>query len=109
MYNYIHMYKSIYVVWSYFWTKRITIIPYTNSGGGGGVVAKLCSTLATPWTVAHQDPLSVEFSRQEYWSGLPLPPPGDLPNSGMKSKSPALAGRFFTTESPGKPTNNTAE
>ena len=54
----------------------------------------------TPWTVAHQVPLSVEFSRQEYWSGLPFPPPGDLPDPGIKPmslKSPALAGRFFTT------------
>ena len=43
------------------------------------------------------------FSRQEYWSGLPFPPPGDLPNPGIKPVSPALAGRFFTTEPPGKP------
>ena len=48
-------------------------------------------------------PLSMGFSRQEYWSGLPCPPPGDLPNPGIKPKSPALAGRFFTTEPPGKP------
>ena len=44
----------------------------------------------TPWTVARQAPLSVEFSRQEYWSGLPFPPPGDLPNAGIKPVSPAL-------------------
>ena len=43
---------------------------------------------ATPWTAAHQVPLSMEFSRQEYWSGLPLGPPGDLPNSGIESTSP---------------------
>ena len=50
-----------------------------------------CVTLcATPWTVARQAPLSVEFSRQEYWSGLPFPSPGDLPNPGIKPKSPAL-------------------
>ena len=53
---------------------------------GGGLVAKLCPTLGTPWTVAHQAPLSVGFSGHEYWSGLPLPPPGDLPDPG----SPAL-------------------
>ena len=53
--------------------------------------------------VAHKAPLSVGFSRQEYWSGLPLPPPGDLPNPGMEPTSPALAGRFFTTELRGKP------
>ena len=54
----------------------------------------------TLWTVAHQAPLSVGFSRQEYWSGLPCPPPGDLPNPGIKLvslMSSALAGRFFTT------------
>ena len=43
---------------------------------------------ATPWTVAHQAPLSVEFFRQEYWSGLPLPPPGDLPDPGIEPVSP---------------------
>ena len=50
--------------------------------------------------------LSMEFSRQEYWNGLPFPPPGDLPNPGIKPvslESPALAGRFFTTVLPGKP------
>ena len=55
---------------------------------------------ATLWTVAHQAPLSMGFSRQEYWSGLSCPPPGDLPDSGIKPKplmSPALASRFFTT------------
>ena len=57
---------------------------------------------ATPWTVACQAPLSMEFCRQEYWSGLPFTSPGDLPDSGIKPKSPALAGRFFTTEPPGK-------
>ena len=44
----------------------------------------------TPWSVAHQAPLSVGFSRQDYWSGLPLPSPGDLPNPGMESGSPVL-------------------
>ena len=54
----------------------------------------------TLWTVAHKAPLSMGFSRQEYWSGLPCPPPGDLPNSGIKPmslSSAAMAGRFFTT------------
>ena len=54
----------------------------------------------TPLTIAHQASLSMGLSRQEYWSGLPCPPPGDLPDSGIKPvslKSPALAGRFFTT------------
>ena len=48
-------------------------------------------------------PLSMGFPRQEYWSGLPFPSPGDLPNPEMKPASPALAGGFFTTEPPGKP------
>ena len=54
----------------------------------------------TPWTVAHQDPLSMEFSRQEYWSGLPFPTPGDLPNPRIEPTSfvpPALAGRIFNS------------
>ena len=51
----------------------------------------------TPWTVACQAPLSMEFSRQEYQSGLPFPPPGHLPDPGIEPVSPALAGRFFTT------------
>ena len=59
--------------------------------------------LVTPWTVARQAPLSMEFSRQEYLSGLPFPSLGDLPDPGIESVSPALAGRFFTSEPPGKP------
>ena len=62
---------------------------------------------ATLWTVAHQAPLSMGFSSQEYWSGLPYPPPGDFPNSGIEPTSPtapALQVDFFTTEPPGKPT-----
>ena len=65
-----------------------------------------CAQLfATPWTVAHQAPLIMGFSRLEYWSGLPFPTPGDLPNPGIEQTSPvapALAGRFFTTAPPGK-------
>ena len=58
------------------------------------------SDSVTSWTVARQAPLSVGFSRQEYWRGLPCPPPGDLPNPGIKPESltsPALAVGFFTT------------
>ena len=61
--------------------------------------AQLFGTL---WTIAPQTSLSMRFSRQEYWNGLPFPPPGDLSNPGVKHASPALAGRFFTTEPPGK-------
>ena len=61
---------------------------------------------AAPWTVAHQAPLSMGFSGQEHWSGLPCPPPGDLPSPGVEPASlvsSALAGRFFTPAPPGKP------
>ena len=59
----------------------------------------------TPWTVARQAPLSVEFSRQEYWSGLPCPTPGDLPDPGIEM-SPALAGGFFINCTTGKPSRS---
>ena len=62
--------------------------------------------LATPWTVACQAPLSMGFPRQEYWSRLPFPPPGDLPHPGIKPVSPALAGGFFIPESPRKLQND---
>ena len=70
------------------------------------LVAKSCPTLATPWTVARQALLSVGFSRQEYWSGLPFPFPGNLPDPGIKPMPPessALAGGFFTTVPHRKP------
>ena len=56
-----------------------------------------------PWTIARQAPLSMEYSRQEYWTGLPFPTPGNLPDPGIKPESPALAGRFYAPEPPGKP------
>ena len=55
------------------------------------------------WTVAHQAALSVEFYRQEYWSGLPFPSPGDLPDPGIEPGSPALEADALTSEPPGKP------
>ena len=63
----------------------------------------------TPWTVAHQAVLSMKFSRQEYWSGLPVPPPGYLPDSGIEPTSlvsPALAGGFLTTSATWREINN---
>ena len=57
---------------------------------------------ATPWTVAHQAPLSMGFSRQEYWSGLPLPSPGDLSDPGIKPRSPVLQAEALTSEPPGR-------
>ena len=57
----------------------------------------------TPWTVAYQAPLSMGFSRQEYWSGLPFPSPGVLPDPGIETGSPALQADALLSESPGKP------
>ena len=58
---------------------------------------------ATPWTVAYQAPLSMGFSRQGYWSGLPFPSPGDLPDPGIKPRSPTLQAEALPSEPPGKP------
>ena len=58
---------------------------------------------ATPWTVAYQASPSMRFSRQEYWSGLPFPSPGDLPDPGIEPRSPALEADALTSEPPGKP------
>ena len=62
------------------------------------LVEQSCLTLATPWTIACQAPLSMGFSRQEYWSGLPFPSAGDLPNPGIKPGSPALQAGSLLTE-----------
>ena len=80
-----------------FWFSAALVTWYVRS------ITWLCLTLVTPWTVARQVPLSIEFSRQEYWSGLPFPPPRDLPKPEIELASPALAGRFFTDEPLGKP------
>ena len=69
----------------------------------GGDFTKLRLTPVTPWIAVYQAPLSMGFPGQEYCSELPFPSPGDLPDSGIKLVSPALAGEFFTTEPPGKP------
>ena len=61
------------------------------------------SDSATPWAVAHQAPPSIGFSRQEYWSGLPFPSPGDLPDPEVKPESPALQADSLLSEPPGKP------
>ena len=67
------------------------------------VTLSVVSDSATPWTGACQAPLSVEFSRQEYWSGWPFPFPGDLPDPGIKPVSPALQADSLPSEPPGKP------
>ena len=83
-------------IWASLWGKggegSLFCLPHS---GGGGLVAKSCPTLATPQTVPCQAPLSVEFSRQEYWSGLPFPSPGDLPNPKIEPRSPALQANSF--------------
>ena len=66
--------------------------------GGGGLVTNSCPVFATPWTIACRAPLSMRFSRQEYWSGLPSPSPGDLPNAGIEPGSPALQVDSLPTE-----------
>ena len=66
-------------------------------------VAQSCPTLCDPWTVAYQAPPSVKFSRQEYWSRLPFPYPGDIPDPGIKPRSPALRAEALLSEIPGKP------
>ena len=73
---------------------------------GGGLVAKSCLTLAAPWTIAFQVPLSMGLSRQECWNGLPSPSPGDLPNAGIEPGSPALQVDSLPTELQGKRTNS---
>ena len=65
------------------------IVFYNTLSKHGGLVIKSCPTLVTPWTVACQAPLSMGFPRQEYWSGLPFPPPGDLPDPAIEPASPA--------------------
>ena len=74
--------------------------------GGGGLVAKLYPTLVTPWNVACQASLSMEFSREESWNGLPFPSPKVLPDPEIEPESPgspASAGIFFSTAPSGKP------
>ena len=66
--------------------------------GGGGLVAKSCLTVGTPWTVARQAPLSMGISRQECWSGLPFPSPEDLPDPEIEPGSPALQADSLPTE-----------
>ena len=64
--------------------------------------SEVAQSCLTPWTVAHQAPPSMGFSRKEYWSGLPFPSPGDLSNPGSKPRSPALLADALTSEPPGK-------
>ena len=72
------------------------------------LVTQLCPTLYNPWTVAHQAPLSVGFPRQEYWSGLSFPSPGELLNLGIKPRSPELQADSLLSEPPGRPNGHRA-
>ena len=106
----IKFYHCIAVVWAQFRLVSKKDIPSDSSEvpvsthAYAHVESLSCVWLfATLWTAVHQAPLSMGFSRQEYWSGLPFPSPGDLPDSGIEPMSPALAGRFFTTEPPRSP------
>ena len=84
----------------------MNVLVVTKLAKGGECCAKLISHVwlfETLWTVAHQAPLSMEFSRQKFWSRLPFPSPGDLPDPGIEPVShafPSLAGRLFTTAPP---------
>ena len=69
----------------------------------GGWLRHSCLTLCDPVDCSPEAPLSIRFPRQEYWSGLPFPSPGDLPNPGIKTKSPGLQANSLPTEPPGKP------
>ena len=74
----------------------VFVLEKTYMWAVGVFVSQPCLTYVTSWTVTNQPPLSMEFSRQEYWSGLLFPSPGDLPHPGFEPGSPALAGGFFT-------------
>ena len=67
------------------------------------LLAQSCSTPATPWTVAHEAPLSMDFSKQEYWSQLPFPSPGNLSNPRIEPRSPTWQADSLLSEPPGKP------
>ena len=93
---------------AYIWSlkKMVQMNLFTKQKESQKVKVKLLSCLqlfATPWTVAHQAPPSMGFSRQEYWNGVPFPPPGALPDPGIKPRSPALQADSLLTVVQGKP------
>ena len=71
--------------------------------GGSGLATQSCPTLVTPWIIAHQTPLSMGFSRQECWNGLPFSSPGDLPDAGIELRSPALQEILYLLSFEGSP------
>ena len=107
--NYNKLKFMINFQWNIICTIRYDILKYLNSDSTFMLMFSSVWLFVTPWTVAHQAPLSMGFSRQEYWSGLPFPTPGDLSDQGiepMSLVSLALAGRFFTTAPSGEPQVN---
>ena len=80
-----------------------------NSVSEWVIVAQSCPTICDLWTVAHQAPPSMGFSRQEYWSGVPFPSPGDLHNPGIKPRSPTSQADTLTSAPPGKPLNTVSQ
>ena len=85
------------------WMLHVSYALTNRVASNSSCACSVVSDSVTPWSVAHQAPLSMGFSKQEYWSGLPCPPPGNLPNPGIETASPALAGGFFTTVPPVPP------
>ena len=98
---------ALCIRWPKYWSFTFSIshsneiLPMMPFYGDVCVLVSHVWLFATPWTIAHQAPLSVEFCRQEYWSGLPFPSPGDLPNPGIKPGSPALQVDSSPSEPPG--------
>ena len=80
------------------WTCAIICLGYRSILQFSGLVTKLCPIIGTPWTIALQAPLSMGFSRQEYWRGLPFSSPGDLLDPGIKFRSPELQADSLQTE-----------
>ena len=97
---------NIFLSSTFMYSLFLFVILYHWQGGdGSGLVTNLCTTLATPWTVACQGPLFMGFSRREYWNGLSFPSPGNLPDPGIEPKSSALQADFLPAELQGKPTD----
>ena len=84
------------------WNVEPHLSEMDSANNGDGLVTKSCPTIAIPWTVVFQAPLSVEFSRPEYWSGWAFPSPGDLPDPGIKPGPPAWQVDSIPTELSGK-------
>ena len=97
-FKYNHLKKSI--IWA------LTIGSYVNLNTMLCLIAQLCGLFATPWTIPCQVPLSMEFSRPEYWNEQPFPSPDDLPTPGIEPRSPALQADYLPSENEGTPNLN---